>query len=187
MKDLSLHILDIVQNAITAGASLIRIGITEDMVNNRCSITVSDNGRGMTAEQVEKVRDPYFTSRTTRKVGMGIPLFEQTSRQAGGALLIESEPGVGTTIEADMVHDHIDRPAWGDLPGVISMLAGANPELDFVYRHEKDDREFLFDTKEIKEVLEGMPLSELPVMKYMKQMIAEGLDELDQPSNESNE
>lgn len=187
MKDLSLHILDIVQNAITAGASLIRIGIVEDSANDFCSISVSDNGKGMTAEQVNKVKDPYFTSRTTRKVGMGIPLLEQTSRQANGILKIVSAPGVGTTIEATMVHNHIDRPAWGDLAGVVSLLAGSNPELDFIFRYEKEGKEFLFDTKEIKEVLEGMPLSELPVIKYMKQMIAEGLSELGEPSNENEE
>lgn len=173
MKDLSLHILDIVQNSIAAGAGLIQVDVLEDTPGNTCRISITDNGRGMTAGQLEKVRDPYFTSRTTRKVGMGIPLFEQTARQAGGRLMIESLPGSGTKVMAVMEHDHIDRPELGDMPGVISMLAGSYPEKDFEYRHEKDGVSFCFRTSDIKEILGDVPLSELGVIRFMKQMIME--------------
>ena len=183
MKDLSLHILDIVQNSLSAGASRVSIDIEENLVKNTFLISISDNGRGMTAEQLDKVRDPYFTSRTTRKVGMGIPLFEQTARQAGGHLSIESAAGVGTIVKALMMHDHIDRPTLGDIAGVVSMLAGAYPDADFAYHHGIGAETFSFDTVDIKEVLGDMPVSELAIIKYMKQMIEEGLAELSDASH----
>ncbi len=178
MKELSLHILDIVQNSLEAGAGLIQLRILEDTVRNRFVVQVTDDGKGMTREVLEKVTDPYVTSRTTRKVGMGIPLFLHTARQAGGNLQIDSEPGKGTTVTATMVHDHIDRPALGDIAGVVSMLSGSNPDQDFVYNHEKDQKGYSFDTREIKQVLEGMPINELSVIKYLKEMIRENLGEL---------
>ncbi len=179
MKDLALHILDLVQNSISAGAGLIQIDILESVSENLFAIAISDNGRGMPASVLEQVRDPFYTSRTTRKVGMGIPLFEQTARQSGGTLEISSNPGEGTRVEARMVHDHIDRPVLGDIGGVISMLAGANPETDFVYTHNKNGNRYAFDTREVKAILEDVPLSELSVIKSMKEMIQENLVELD--------
>lgn len=178
MKDLSLHILDIVQNALAAGADLVTVAIEEDLAANTLRIEVSDNGRGMTKEILAKVADPYYTSRKTRKVGMGIPLFMHTARQAGGGLQITSEPGAGTKVVAHLVHDHLDRPALGDMAGVMSMLSGANPDMDFIYSHRKSENTYVFDTREVKKILDGMPLSELPVMKYLKEMIQENLDEL---------
>ena len=178
MKDLSLHILDIVQNSLEAGAHLIHISIMEDTTRNTFVVEVTDDGKGMTKEMLEKVTDPYVTSRTTRQVGMGIPLFLHTARQAGGNLHIVSEPGKGTSLTATLVHDHIDRPALGDIAGVVSMLCGANPDRDFVYVHQMDQKQYAFDSREVKQVLDGMPVSELPVMRYLKEMIRENLREL---------
>lgn len=175
MKDLALHILDLVQNSISAEATLIQVNVLEDTRRNLFAIVVADNGKGMAADVLEQVRDPFYTSRTTRKVGMGIPLFEQTVRQSGGGIEISSAPGKGTRVEAKMIHDHIDRPAMGDISGVMSMLAGANPMKDFVYTHEKNENRYIFDTREVKAILEDVPLSELAVIKSMKEMIQENL------------
>ena len=178
MKDLSLHIMDIVQNSLEAGADMIILIIKEDIRKNMYMITVEDNGRGMTQEVLERVVDPYYTSRKTRKVGMGIPLFRQTVRQSGGELTIDSWPGKGTKVVASFQHDHIDRPVLGDIAGVISLLAGSNPEKDFIYKHNLNGNEYMFDTREVKEALEGMPISELSVIKYLKEMIHENLTTL---------
>ncbi len=178
MKDLSLHILDIVQNSIRAGAGNVVVDINEDTRVNTFVIVIEDDGCGMDEEAVKKVTDPYFTSRTSRHVGMGIPLFMQNAQQTGGNLKIESHPGQGTRIEAVFMHDNIDRPPLGDMPGVIMMLVGSNPEIEFRYRHVKDEKEFLFDTREVKQALDGMSLEEYQVRKYLKEMIQENLQEI---------
>ncbi len=135
MKDISLHVLDIVQNSISAGASFIDIGVFEDTGENSFRVRIGDNGRGMSSEVIQKVTDPYYTSRTTRRVGLGIPLLKQNAEQCEGCLIIESEQGKGTLIEAVFVHDHIDRPSLGDIAGVFVLLISANPEIRFRYAH----------------------------------------------------
>lgn len=178
MKDLALHILDIAQNAITAGASTVFIGVEEDSVQNTYRIRIRDNGRGMSKEVLERVTDPYYTSRTTRKVGLGIPLLKQNAEQAGGHVLIRSEPGKGTTIEAMFVHDHIDRPASGDIAGVLVLLIGANPELRFCYTHHVDGKRYVADTREIENELEGTPLADPKILRMVREMIDENLREI---------
>ncbi|TVR42812.1 MAG: ATP-binding protein [Bacteroidia bacterium] len=179
MKELSLHILDIVQNAISAEAGGVVVRIEEDTVANTFAISIADNGRGMSREVLERVTDPYYTSRQTRKVGMGIPLLKHSAEQAGGGLTIQSAPGEGTAVEATFVHDHIDRPDLGDIAGVMVLLIGGNPEIRFRYEHEKDGREYVLDTEEVKEVLEDMPISDPAVMKYIREMIRENLADND--------
>ena len=152
--------------------------IKEDIRKNMYMITVEDNGRGMTQEVLERVVDPYYTSRKTRKVGMGIPLFMQTARQSGGELIIDSWPGKGTKVVASFQHDHIDRPVLGDIAGVVSLLTGSNPEKDFIYKHNLKGNEYIFDTREVMEALEGMPINEFSVIKYLKEMIHENLTTL---------
>jgi anti-sigma regulatory factor (Ser/Thr protein kinase) len=175
MKDLSLHILDIVQNSISAGACCIVVDISEDTSANKYTITITDDGRGMSSEVLQRVTDPYYTSRNTRKVGMGIPLFKQNAEVAGGSFSIESEPGNGTKVTASFKHDHIDRPPAGDIAGVMVLLTGANPELNFIYRHTKDNDLYVFDTIEVKQALEDMPVNDARVLKYLKEMIRENL------------
>ncbi len=175
MKDIALHILDIAQNSISAGSNKIFIEISENPEEDKLILTIIDNGRGMDKEKVLKVTDPWFTTRTTRKVGMGIPLLKHNAEQAGGAFFISSAPGEGTRLTAIFGLSNIDRPPFGDIPGVVSLLAGANPSLDFIYRYSEGEREYIFDTREIKEVLEDVPLSEPAVIRYMKEMLEENL------------
>ena len=122
MRELSLNMLDIAQNSIAAGATLVTLAVDCDRAADRLTLTVEDNGRGMTAEQLEQVRDPFFTTRTTRKVGMGIPLFRMAAEMAGGGLQIRSAPGVGTTVEAVFTLSHIDRMPLGDMDGTVTAL-----------------------------------------------------------------
>ncbi len=179
MKDLALHILDITQNSITAKASQITIEITEEVINDLLTILIKDNGKGMSPEQVKKVSDPYFTSRKTRKVGMGIPLLMHNAKQADGSLNISSEQGVGTIVTAKFKHSHIDRPPLGDIAGVIKILIGANPEIDFVYIHKKEEKQFRLDSSEVRAVLEGLPINNYEVLNYICEMIRENLKLID--------
>ena len=178
MKDLSLHILDIVQNSIAAGGRLIEIRVEENRSADTLTITVKDDGKGMEPEVLERVCDPYFTSRTTRKVGLGIPLLKQNAMQTGGSLKLESVPGKGTTLSAVFGHGHIDRPALGDMAGIVSMLCGSNPERDFLYQHSSDEATYLFDSRQVKEALDGVPISELGVIRFLREMIGENLADI---------
>lgn len=178
MKDLSLHILDIVQNSTRANASLVKVEVEEDTERNLISITIKDDGSGMPEDMVKNVADPYVTSRTTRKVGLGIPLFKQSAVQSGGGLHIISELGIGTTIMATFQLDNIDTPPWGDLAGVIALLASGNPTVEFFYTHSYNGVEYVFDTLAVKEVLGDTPISDLQVASFLKAMIAENLAEI---------
>ncbi len=178
MRDIALHILDIAQNSVSAGATLVNIEILEKVGNDRLILSITDNGQGMDNELIMKVTDPYYTTRRTRKVGLGIPLLKHNAEQSGGSFTISSARGKGTRVTAVFSHTHWDRPPKGDIPGVISILAGANPSMDFIYRHAFEDFEYIFDTREIKEVLEDVPLSEPAVIRYMKEMIEENLKEI---------
>lgn len=178
-----MHVLDIVQNSIAAGANEISIHIAEDNKANTFMIRVTDNGCGMSKQMLKQVTDPYYTSRTTRKVGMGIPLFKQSAEQAGGSLEITSALGRGTVLEARFMHDHIDRPELGDISGVLVLLIGANPEIRFRYEHNVNDKQYVLDTNEIKEVLEGTPVSEPGVLQFIREMIDENLVEINTGKN----
>lgn len=173
MRELSLNVLDIAQNSIAAGATLIGITVEEDTAGDHMRIAIEDNGRGMTAEQVAQVRDPFYTTRTTRKVGMGIPLFRMAAEMAGGGLTIRSAPGAGTTVAATFVLSHIDRMPLGDIDGTLTVLIRLNPGLDFCYRHTIDGREMALDTRTLREILGDVPLDTPEVMDWIAGYLAE--------------
>ena len=178
MKELSLHILDIAKNSVKANASLIEIIIDEDIENNLLSIDINDNGCGMSREFLEKVKDPFSTTRTTRKVGMGISLFEAAANQCGGVLDISSEEGVGTKIHVTFIYDSIDRAPVGDMPGTMQTLISGSPEIDFLYRHTISGKEFVLDTKEIRKVLGDVSLDTPEVSLWIYDFVKDGLDEI---------
>ena len=178
MKELSLNILDITQNSISAEASLITISVVKDSENNLLTLSIEDNGKGMSEDFVKNVCDPFTTTRTTRKVGMGIPLLKMAAEQAGGDFKIESELGKGTTVSASFQLNHIDRIPLGDVGQTMSVLASCNEQVNFVYRHESDGEEFLFDTREVKEALGGVPLNEPDVIIWMQEYIREGIQSI---------
>lgn len=175
MKDLSMHILDIIQNSIRANASCVELNILENKQSNTYTIIIQDNGEGMDDEILSRVLDPFFTTRTTRKVGLGLPLLKQNAERTGGYLIVKSKPREGTRIEASFAHNNIDRPSLGDISGTIMIVVGANPNLKIVYKHETEFGTYEFNTDEVKEVLEGVPISNAEILIYLKGMIKDNL------------
>jgi len=178
MKELSLHILDIAKNSVKAKASVIEIEILENEEKNLLTIKIIDNGCGMSKEFLARVKDPFSTTRTTRKVGMGIPLFEAAAVQCGGYVDITSEEGVGTEFKVVFELNHIDRAPIGDMSGTMQVLISGSPEIDFIYRHEKNGRTFNMDTRELRQVLGEVPLDTPDVLAWIDGFIQEGLAEL---------
>ncbi|NLH94587.1 MAG: ATP-binding protein [Synergistaceae bacterium] len=153
LEDLSQHVLDIAENSLNAGADRIEITILQDSRANRLVLEVADNGHGMDAETAVKVLDPFYTTRTTRRVGLGLPFLKQSAELCGGSLSLQSVPGKGTRLRADFALDCIDRPPLGNIPStIVTLLAGA-PGVRWIYRHVCDGRIFEFDSKEILEIL----------------------------------
>ncbi|NLK21497.1 MAG: sensor histidine kinase [Epulopiscium sp.] len=178
MKELSLHILDIVENSIRAEATSINVKIEEDIHNNRFIFLVEDNGKGMDEEFVKVVKNPFKTTRTTRKVGLGISLLEEACKRCNGNLEIISSKGGGTKIRAVMMYNHIDRAPLGDITSTITNLIMSNPDVEFVYEHKYNDELFLIDTKEIKNILDGVPISDISIILWLKDYINQGLIEI---------
>ncbi|MBQ8183333.1 MAG: ATP-binding protein [Clostridia bacterium] len=178
MRELSLNILDIAQNSIAAGASLTEILIKEDSVKKELLIGIYDNGKGMTEEQVRNVQDPFFTTRTTRKVGMGIPLFKMAAEQTGGSFSIVSQVGVGTRVEAKFKTDSIDFTPLGDMSSTIATIVCMNEDKDFIYTRDVDGESFKFSSADIKTILDGVPLSEPSVMNWVEGYIGEQTEQL---------
>lgn len=173
MKDLSLHILDVAQNSVTAGCKRLELGVRER--GGVLTITIADDGRGMSPEFLATVTDPFTTTRTTRKVGLGLPLFRMAAEQTGGGLSIESAMGVGTTVTARFRTDNIDCPPAGDIGGVVSLLVQGAPDIRLVYTRACETGEFVFDTDEVRAVLgEGISLGEAEIALWIKDYIAEG-------------
>ena len=176
MRELSLNILDIAQNSISAGASLITIEVNENTVEKTLLIGIYDNGCGMSEEQVKSVIDPFFTTRTTRKVGMGIPLFKMAAEQTGGSLEIKSELGVGTETRATFKTDSVDFTPLGDVPSTIQMLITMNTDRDFVYNLQVNEKEFVCDTRELKAILGDVPLDTYEVSQWILEFIKENTE-----------
>jgi hypothetical protein len=171
MKTISDHILDILQNSVRAGATLIEIIVFEDKTSDIYSVDIKDNGSGMTADAVEKAINPFFTTRTTRKVGLGLPLLKQNAETSGGSLKIWSEPGAGTTVRAEFGLKHLDRPPMGDIAGVFVLSAIGHPDTGFSYKHVTDTGSFSISTAEINEMLEGTPLRTPEIRKAVTELV----------------
>lgn len=175
MNDISLHILDIAQNSISAGAKLIRIVIDENTERDMLTVFIGDDGKGMSEQMLKTVTDPFTTSRTTRKVGMGLPLLKQSALQSGGDLTIESEIGKGTEVTATFGLSHIDRPPMGDVANVLIILVSSNPEMEFHFTYRFNDEEYIFDTVEIKEILDGMPINNASIIRHLTEMVRDNI------------
>jgi anti-sigma regulatory factor (Ser/Thr protein kinase) len=181
VRELALHVLDILQNTVEAGATRATLTISEDMPADRLTITVADNGRGMDAATVARVTDPFYTTRTTRHVGLGLPLYAMAAEQAGGRLRIASQPGVGTTVEATFQLSHPDRQPLGDMAGTLLafLLSARTPELRYEHRLRQgsapgDDQTFEFDTADIRTELGDVPFSHPAVAQWLAEYLEEG-------------
>ena len=180
MTELSLHVLDVAENSTKAKASLVTISVSVESAADKITISIIDDGCGMTKEQVTRVIDPFYTTRTTRKVGLGVPFFKMAAEATGGSFSIESEPGVGTTVCATFQMSHIDRMPLGDMNATIHQLILMHPECEFLYTYRYDDRQFALDTREFREILGDIPFDTPEVSDYLKQYLSENESEVNQ-------
>ncbi|MDH7577908.1 MAG: ATP-binding protein [Bacillota bacterium] len=178
MRELSLHILDAFENSRVAEATLIQLEITEDMEKDRLEIAITDNGRGMTPDFAARVFDPFVTSRTCRKVGLGLPLLKAAAQRCNGDAEISSAPGKGTTLHAFFQHSHIDRAPLGNLVESLVIFLAANPEMDLIYTHRVNEKAFTLDTRELRVELEDVPLNSPPVLDWIRKYLREELQEI---------
>lgn len=179
MTELSLHVLDIANNSIRAGADLIEIRIQIQREQDTLTITITDNGYGMTEEQLKQVEDPFFTTRTTRRIGLGVPFFKMAALNTGGNFHIQSAPGKGTTVTAVFGLSHIDRMPLGDINSTIHTLITLNTHIDFLYIYHFDSKEFRLDTREFRKILKEVPLNSPEVSSYIKEYLEENQWETD--------
>ena len=177
--EISLHILDIAQNSLRAGATLIEISLIEDTEKHTLLFVIRDNGCGMTPEQVDRVTDPFYTSRTTRKVGLGVPFLKQAAEATGGNLEIRSSAGLGTEVSALFHTDHIDCMPLGDITETMMALIEGLGDVDLVYTYRVDGREFVLDTRNVREILGNVSFSEPEVRSFLRDFLAENKAETD--------
>lgn len=176
MRELSLHILDLVQNSITARASLIELGIEENMDEDKLMIQIKDNGCGMDQETLSKIADPFYTTRTTRRVGLGIPLMKAACQRCKGDLTITSEVGKGTVLTAWLQHSNIDRAPLGNIVDTMITLLMADEKIDYIYTHTYQKATFIFDTREVKQIIgDQASLLENAVLLWIREYLEEGI------------
>ncbi len=177
MEDLSLHILDIAQNSLQAGARNLEISIEENEERDELVLTIRDDGAGMTEEEIAMVLDPFYTSKD-KKTGLGIPLLAQSAREAGGDVSVESMPGKGTVIKAGFRLNHIDRKPLGDLASTIRVIIAGAPMVDLLFSYICGGREYRLDTASLRDALGEVPIDYPDVLRLISEDVAEGLKEL---------
>ena len=181
MKEIALHLLDLAENSVSAHAKNVCIDVCEDFRVNQLSPVVQDDGDGMTEEVVKQVVDPFYTSRTERRVGLGIPLFKASAEACHGAMKISSAPGAGTKVEANFQHSHIDRMPLGDLPSTFLTLVLTHPEVHWVFKYaftppyKGSTRIYEFDDQPVKETLQDVPLTHPDVITFIRSSLEEGI------------
>jgi anti-sigma regulatory factor (Ser/Thr protein kinase) len=175
MLELALHILDIAENSVRAGAKTVYISITEDRMKDRLLIVIRDDGAGMDPTTLKRAMDPFYTSKKVRRVGLGLPMLAEAAERAGGSFAIESQVGVGTRVEVNFQFSHIDRQPLGDLTGAFMVLIAGNAGVDFVCRHECGGDVLTLDTREIRSEIGDIPINHVAVVKFIRQHLMEGL------------
>ena len=179
MQDLSLHILDIVENSINAGAKRIEIIIEENTKKNMFVLRIKDNGKGMDKKTLAKVLDPFYTTKKTKRIGLGLSMLAQATREAEGTFNIKSKKGQGTTIIAKFVYNHIDRKPIGNMAEtMIALIASNGLNIDFIYAHSKNGQGFVFDTKYFKKELKDLSINDPEVLSLLRKRISGGLKKI---------
>lgn len=178
MQELSMNVLDIAENSVRAGASLIEIGLCIETEPKQMTLVIQDNGKGMDSDTVRNVTDPFFTSRTTRKVGLGLPFLKMAAELAEGTLCLDSVVGKGTCVTATFRLGHIDLAPLGDMSSTVVSLVQCNPDLEFLYTVTADGECFAMDTREIKQILDGVSLAEPEVALWLRQYLDENTQHL---------
>ncbi|MBN1380055.1 MAG: sensor histidine kinase [Deltaproteobacteria bacterium] len=178
MLELSLHILDIAENSTRAGARHIDISLEEDSIRDLLTISVKDDGFGMSDETIKKALDPFYTTKKVRRVGLGLPMLADAAQRTGGKLTLTSKEGCGTNVTVKFGLSHIDRQPLGNIAGTMVTLIAGNPNVEFVYRHRRDDCEYVLNTCEIKKEIDDIPINHVEILNYIKADIVEGLIEI---------
>jgi anti-sigma regulatory factor (Ser/Thr protein kinase) len=176
MEDLSLHILDIAENSVAAGADRIEILVEVDTGRDLLIIEVRDNGRGMDETTLQSVTDPFFTTKTVRRIGLGLPFLKQAAEECEGRFSIASEKGKGTAVSVSFRNSHIDRKPLGDVGASVMVLIAGNPGVDVVFTYRKNGYTYRMDTRDIREQLEEVPINSPEVLKLIREDIDEGLE-----------
>jgi len=174
-----MHVYDLMENSTSAGSKDVTLTIRDSLADNDFHFTIVDNGKGMSPEFLARVTDPYTTSRTTRKVGLGLPLIKMNTENCGGGMKLTSALGRGTTLEFWFQHDHWDRPPMGDLTGTLVMLVSQHEDIHFVIRYVTDRGEYTFDTDEVREALGGMTMNNVEIIGMLKEMVSENLRDIE--------
>lgn len=176
MREISLHMMDIMQNSIEAGATFIEVEIFEKSIDDTLQIKILDNGRGIDDRMLSNITDPFTTSRTSRKVGLGLSLFESACRRCSGSLSVRSKVGCGTSVKAIMKLSHIDRAPIGRIEDtIVSFLI--YPNIEMLYTHRIDGREFCMDTRELRKIT-GQDLSNQIILQWLREYLKESLDNI---------
>jgi anti-sigma regulatory factor (Ser/Thr protein kinase) len=175
MKELALHILDLAENALRAGATELDITIERDGAADTLTVLISDNGRGMSPEVLARVSDPFYTTKKTRRTGLGIPLAAHAAQRAGGSFSIKSQEGRGTSITAVFQHSHIDRQPLGDMAGTVAAILLANPAIELRYVCRSDAGEYSLDTRQLRGQLDGVPLNHVAVLAVLRDTIVKNM------------
>jgi hypothetical protein len=178
MLELSKHILDIAENSIRAGCRTVSITIIEDMTTDTLTLEISDDGKGMSAEELKKALDPFYTTKKVRRVGLGLPMLKLAAELTGGSLRLDSTRGRGTTVNVAFGHSHIDRQPLGDIGLTIISLIVGSPGVDFVYTHRKSGREYRLDTRDIRCELGDVPIEHVEVLLLIRGDIEQGTRDL---------
>ncbi|MCF8380619.1 MAG: ATP-binding protein [Bacteroidales bacterium] len=183
MKEIAYHILDILQNSLRAEAGDIKLTIEESQRSNSIRICIEDDGKGMEKEMLLKVFDPYTTSRTSRKIGMGLSLLKYQAELSGGGVNVESEKGKGTSVNVWFQKDHIDRQPLGDIAGVVRIMLASGNNCNFFYKHKTDTAEFEISTDEIKASLGIEVISDNQLLEQLRELIYENLISIESELN----
>lgn len=179
MTEISLNILDAAENSIRAKATCVAIRIAVDTAQDKLTVIVEDNGQGMTPKEASLAADPFFTTRSARKVGLGVPFFKYAAESTGGSFMLTSRPGEGTTITACFGLSHIDRMPLGDITSTMTALLACHPKVDFLYTYRYNSRSFTFDTKAFRKLLGDIPFNAFRVWTYIKEYLRENKSETD--------
>jgi len=183
MREIALHLMDIAENSVAVESRNVRIAVVEDQQNNSLIVSVTDDGRGMDADTAKRVLDPFYTTRTTRKIGLGIPLLKLAAEQCEGGLSLKTEPGKGTQVEAQFQLNHIDRMPLGDIGCTFLTLLVAHPHIHWIFEYKSINiqgaiKEFKLDDSEVKSALGDVSLTEPDVLRILRGMIEEGIASL---------
>jgi len=178
LLELSLHILDIVENSTRAGAKTISITLLEDTARDSMSLEIRDDGSGMTEDTLAKVIDPFFTTKTVRNVGLGLPMLAQAAERTDGKFIIESKGGEATRVAVEFKLSHIDRQPLGDIASTLVTLIAGNTDVDFIYRHKHNDQEYILDTRDVKREIDDVPINHVEVLHFIREHVREGMKEI---------